>query len=365
MELVLSGLSYEVCLIYLDDILVFSRTFEEHCDRLAAVFSRLEKHTLKLKAAKCHLFQRKVVFLGHVVSADGIECDPDKTAAIAEWPRPTNIQEVRTFCGLASYYRTFVPGFAGIARPLHELTRKNATFQWSDACERSFIELKRLLASPPILVAPRDEGTYVLDTDASDQALGVVLQQEQDGVLRVIAYASRALSDVERRYCITRKELLGVVYGLKKFRQHLLGRPVVVRTDHAALTHLLRTKEPIGQQGRWLDLLGEFQLTIQHRPGRVHSNSDALSCRPCTRAGQPDCKQCSWPQETTSVDVAGAAIEPSQPLGEDSRVGGIEVPATVHAPFEGGGQRAVYIRYRLYISQGIGRQTITRWVPHK
>jgi len=99
--------------------------------------------------------------------------------------------------------------------------------------------------------------------------------------VRVIAYASRALSEAEKRYCITRKELLGVVFGLKKFRQHLLGRPMVVRTDHAALTHLLRTKEPIGQQGRWLDLLGEFQLTIQHRPGRVHSNSDALSRRPC------------------------------------------------------------------------------------
>ena len=108
MELVLSGLSYEVCQIYLDDILVFSRTFGEHIDRLAAVFSRLEKHTRKLKASKCHLFQRKVTFLGHVVSQDGIECDPDKTAAIADWPRPTNIHEVRTFCGLASYYLSLI-----------------------------------------------------------------------------------------------------------------------------------------------------------------------------------------------------------------------------------------------------------------
>ena len=154
MELVLSGLSYEVCLIYLDDILVFSRTFEEHINSLAAVFSRLKQHTLKLKASKCHLFQRKVTFLGHVVSQDGIECDPDKTAAIANWPRPMNIHEVRTFCGLASYYRTFVPGFANIARPLHDLTRKNASFEWSDACEKSFTELKRLLTSPPILGTP-------------------------------------------------------------------------------------------------------------------------------------------------------------------------------------------------------------------
>ena len=198
MELVLSGLSYEVCLIYLDDILVFSRTFEEHIDRLAAVFSRLEQHTLKLKASKCHLFQRQVTFLGHVVSQDGIECDSDKTAAIADWPRPTNIHEVRMFCGLASYYRTFIPAFANIARPLHDLTRKNATFEWSDACETLFTELKHLLTSPPILGTPRDEGNYILDTDASDYALGVVLQQEQDGEVRVIAYASRALSEAER-----------------------------------------------------------------------------------------------------------------------------------------------------------------------
>jgi len=292
MELVLSGLTYDICLVYLDDILVFSKTFEEHCDRLAAVFDRLERHTLKLKASKCHLFQRKVTFLGHVVSEKGIECDPDKITAIANWPRPKDVPEVRTFCGLASYYRSFVANFAHIARPLHELTRKNASFVWTDACEDAFNELKRRLTSSPILVAPPDEGTFVLDTDASDTALGLVLQQEQDGVLRVIAYASRALSDAERRYCITRRELLGVIYGLKKFRQHLLGRPIIVRTDHAALTYLMKTPEPIGQQGRWLDLLGEYDITIQHRPGRIHGNSDALSRRPCERADQSECRQC-------------------------------------------------------------------------
>jgi len=147
--------------------------------------------------------------------------------------------------------------------------------------------------SAPILVPPHDEGQYVLDTDASDQALGAVLQQEQDGQLRVIGYASRALTNAERRYCITRKELLGVVYSLKKYRQHLLGRPIVVRTDHAALTFLMKTPEPVGQQGRWLDLLSEYDIEIRHRPGRVHSNSDdALSRRPCERNGGKDCQQC-------------------------------------------------------------------------
>ena len=294
MELVLAGLTYDICLIYLDDILVFSRTFEEHCQRLAQVFERLERQTLRLKASKCHLFQPKVAFLGHVISEAGIECDPDKTASISSWPRPKTLKDVRTFCGLASYYRAFVPGFAKIAQPLHNLTRKNAAFLWTDACEQAFQELKARLTKPPVLVAPNDEGQYVLDTDASDFALGAVLQQYQpDGTLRVIAYGSRALTAPERRYCITRKELLGVVFGLKKYRQHLLGRGILVRTDHAALTYLKRTPEPIGQQGRWLDLIAEFDITkIEHRPGRVHSNSDALSRRPCERDEEEPCQQC-------------------------------------------------------------------------
>jgi len=167
----MSGLKNEACSVYLDDILVFSRTFEEHCDRLATIFDRLERHSLKLKPTKCHLFQRKVTFLGHVVSASGIECDPGKVAVIAEWPRPTNVTEVRTFCGLASYYRTFVPNFATIAKPVHELTRKGIVFEWGASQEAAFQELKQCLTSAPILVAPCDEGRYTLDTDASEAAL--------------------------------------------------------------------------------------------------------------------------------------------------------------------------------------------------
>ena len=154
--------------------------------------------------------------------------------------------------------------FAKFAKPLHNLTRKNVTLISDQECEAAFLALKEQLMSAPILVPPHDEGQYVLDTDASDMALGAVLQQEQDGQLRVIRYASHALTNAERRYCITRKELLGVVYGLKKYRQHLLGRKIVVRTDHAALTFLKKTPEPVGQQGRWLDLLSEYDTDIKH-----------------------------------------------------------------------------------------------------
>jgi len=203
MELVMSGLTYDVCLVYLDDILIFSKTFDEHLDHLAIVFDRLDRLALKLKPSKCSLFQRKVSYLGHVVTGRGIECDPDEIASIATWPTPSNIAEVHTFCGLASYYRTFVCNFAAIARPLHNLTKKGATFEWTPDCETAFQELKRALKSTPILVAMSDDGQYVLDTDASDTTLGAVLQQEQNGKLHVIGYASRTLTPPEARYCIT------------------------------------------------------------------------------------------------------------------------------------------------------------------
>jgi len=265
------------------------------------VFDKLDCYGLKLKPSKCSLFQRNVSFLGHVVSSHGIDCDLDKVASNATWPMPSNIAEVLTFCGLASYYRTFVCNFAAIAQPLHNLTKKGAVFEWTPECKNAFQQLKHALTSAPILVAPCDEGQYVLDTDTSDTALGAVLQQEQGGTLHLISYASRTLTPAKARYCITRRELLGVVFGLKKYRQHLLGRPIIVRTDHAALAYLMKMPEPVGQQGRWLDLLGEYDITIQHRPGRVHGNSDALSRRLCEWNSEMDCRQCT---KATSTPAA-------------------------------------------------------------
>ena len=172
--------------------------------------------------------------------------------------------------------------------------------------------MKSSLTSAPILAPPRDEGLYYLDTDASNVALGAVLQQEQDGQIRVIAYASRGLSNAESNYCTTRKELLAVIFGLKKFRQHLLGRPICVRTDHAALTYLMKTPEPIGQQARWLDVISEFDMKIVHRPGRVSSNADGLSRRHCARGPRPCCIAEEQPNDDstrgTTADLSSTAV---------------------------------------------------------
>ena len=281
MDLVMSGLNFEVCLVYLDDVIVFSSTMNEHFDRLRVVLSRLKGAGLKLKPSKCHLLQKHVAFLGHIVSEGGVSTDPEKIRAVTEWPVPTHLREVRAFVGLCSYYRRFVEGFAGISAPLHDMTRKGRSFQWTPECQEAFQHLKAVLTSAPILAMPDEDGTFTLDTDAANSSIGAVLSQTQNGLERVVAYASRKLSKAEMNYCVTRRELLAVVYFVKYFKHYLLGRKFVVRTDHSALQWLKKTPEPIGQQARWIGFLEEFEFDVVHRPGRQHQNADALSRRPC------------------------------------------------------------------------------------
>ena len=175
MNLVMRGLTWEACLVFLDDIVVMSTTFEQHLERLRAVFSRLKSANLKLKPSKCKLFQLKVKFLGSIVSANGIEPDPDKLKAIDEWPVPKNLTELRAFVGLASYYRRHVEGFSDLAKPLSELTRKNQPFIWGPDQQQAFEILKNRLMNYPVLAPPLPDGRYIIDTDASDFAMGAVL----------------------------------------------------------------------------------------------------------------------------------------------------------------------------------------------
>ena len=231
MDCTMRGLNYEICLIYLDDIIVFSTDLPTHLQRLELVFERLAQAGLKLKPSKCAFLQRSVDFLGYKVSSQGITTDERKTEAVVEWPVPTKLREVRGFLGLCGYYRRFVHNFSEIAAPLHAMTRKNVPFQWTHQCQTAFDTLKCKLTTAPILALPRDEGQYIMDTDASDHGIGAVLSQIQDGEDRVVSYASRLYSTAEQRYCVTRKELLAVVFFMKQFRQYLLGRPFLVRTD--------------------------------------------------------------------------------------------------------------------------------------
>ena len=283
----LRGLHWQTCLVYLDDIIVFSKTFDTHLARLEEVIDRIGAAGLKLSPKKCHLFQSEVVFLGHVVNKDGISTDPAKIQTVKDWPQPKSVKEVRSFLGLCSYYRKFVQGFATIAKPLHELTQKDKAFFWSETCQRAFESLKTAVISSPILAYSDAEGELILDTDASGVGLGAVLSQVQEGSERVIGYYIRTLTQPERQYCVTRRELLALVAAVKQFHTYLYGRKVTVRTDHGALRWLLNFKNPEGQMALWLGDLGRYDLDIQYRPGKAHGNADALSRRPCG-----DCKHC-------------------------------------------------------------------------
>ncbi|XP_071144097.1 uncharacterized protein [Mytilus edulis] len=277
MELVLHGLQWQICLIYLDDIIVFSNGFEEHMSRLDTVLNRILESGLKLKPEKCELLKSEVTFLGHVVSDEGIRPNPDNTAKILSWPVPKTVTEVRQLLGMGSYYRRFIKDLSAMVKPLTDLTKKSKSFEWTKECQIAFEKLKQAFTSTDIMAFPRDEGEYYLDTDACDTAIGAVLSQIQDGTLKVIAYGSRTLNKAERNYCITDKELLAVRYFIEYYRQYLLGRKFCVRTDHQALIWLFSMKEPKGRIARWLEILSNFDFSIEYRPGSKHGNADALS----------------------------------------------------------------------------------------
>ena len=291
MEKVLSGLQWKICALYIDDVIVMSNSIEQGIERLDIVLGRLSAAGLKLKPSKCDLMKRSVTFLGHVVDENGIHTDPAKVEKIANWPTPTDLSSVRSFLGLASYYRKFVKSFASIASPLTELSKKNMDFSWDDRRETAFQAVKDALVKSTALTFPtKDNNEYILDTDASAYAIGGVLSQVQEGVERPLAFASRCLNDAEKNYCVTRRELLAVVYYItKEFRHYLLNAKVKVRTDHGCLIFLKTLKNPCGQMARWIERMAPFEWSIEYRPGSRHGNADAMSRRLC----DDTCKQCN------------------------------------------------------------------------
>jgi len=217
MSMALRGLTYLCCLVFIDDTIVIGRSFDEHLANLQAVLQRFRKANLKLKPAKCRVFQHRVKFLGHIVSKEGIEVDPQKVECIQAWEFPKTVSELRTFLGLCSYYRQYCPGYATIVAPLTEMLRKGVVVEPNDRRLRAFEELEQFLSSAPVLAMPTDEGEFCLDVDSSNFGAGAVLQQVQDEKLRVLEYASRTFHRAERSYCITRKEMASLIFTLRHF----------------------------------------------------------------------------------------------------------------------------------------------------
>ena len=278
MQVILAGLEWKCCFVYLDDILVASQTFEEHLAHLVEVFSRLQKAGLRLKPKKCAFLRDEVAYLGHIISQEGIRPDPAKVHKVRTFPVPTDVTTLRQFLGLASYYRKF--SFAKVASPLHDLTKKGSSFCWTSACDKAFQALKELMCDAPVLAYPRfgADATFILETDASTLGLGAILSQSQpDGMVHPIAYASRSLQPAEKNYGITELETMGLVWAVKYFRPFILGYPCLVFTDHAACLSLLGSPHPSGKLARWAMAIQEMDLTIKHHAGKRNGNADALS----------------------------------------------------------------------------------------
>ena len=334
MEAILRGCQWKTCLVYLDDIIVYGRTHQEHLVRLEEVLHRLQEAGLKLKPSKCHFFQEKLIFLGHQISAQGMTTDPSKTEAVRNWPPPKNIKEVRSFLGFCSYYRRYVKNFANLSEPISQLTRRDCKFLWTDNCQIAFEAIKELLIQAPVLAYPQDEGPFILDCDASDTGIGAVLSQIQgtsqnlskfpprtrtnlekkfNGEEKVISYGSRVLTKEERNYCVTRRELLAVVNFVKQYRHFLLGRKFYIRTDHRPLQWIFSLQDPTGQTARWQETLASFDFELMYRPGQQHGNADGMSRRPFDLLDKADngppcgpCKKCS--KQNTPILIPVAAV---------------------------------------------------------
>ena len=260
-------------IVFIDDILVYSKSKEEHEQHLREVFETLRRAQLYAKFSKCEFWKDEVAFLGHIVGREGVSVDPSKIKAIVDWERPTNVTEIRSFLGLAGYYRRFVEGFSKIAVPLTKLTHKNTKYVWSDECEQSFQELKARLTSAPILVLPDEGGSFVIFSDASGKGLGCVLMQGG----KVIAYGSRQLRPHEQNYPTHDLELAAVVFALKIWRHYLYGVTCEIFTDHKSLTYLFTQRELNMRQRRWLELIKDYDCSIKYHPGKANVVADALS----------------------------------------------------------------------------------------
>ena len=279
--------------VYMDDIVVRARSFEQSLEHLDHVLKKLAEAGLKVRPDKCKLLQRQVHFLGHVVSAEGVQADPQKTEAIQRWPTPRDKKEVSSFLGLCGYYQRFVQNYSTIARPLHALSSQSVPWEWTQECAEAFATLKEKLSSPPILGYPDFEGggEFIIDVDASDVAAGAVLSQVQDGQEKVLAYGHKSFTESQRRYCTTMKELCALVYFIQKYRDMVWGCHTTVRTDHQALLWLRKVHSSESMLDRWYFVLEEAlelecdvqstlesaKWTVVHRPGKHHMNADALS----------------------------------------------------------------------------------------
>lgn len=283
MDRIFGDLQWKSVCVYFDDIFVFSKTFKEHLQHLREVFTRLRNYQLQAKLSKCQFLRKELIFLGYQVTRDGIAPDPAQVKNVKEWGTPKKARDVRAFVGLCSYYRRFVPHFASIAEPLHQLMGKNTDFRWSAEADAAFEQLKEKLTTAPVLSAPDWTQPFILHTDASEFGLGAVLAQTINGEEKVVAYASKSLNKAQKNYTTSDRECLAIIWGIRHFRVHLLGRKFDLYTDHSALQFINTMKlnrDLSGRLARYQMFLQEYEFEPHYRKGELNANADALSRDP-------------------------------------------------------------------------------------
>ena len=293
MESCLGDLHLNWCIIYLDDIIVFSETPQEHIRGLHGVFQKLASAGLKLKPSKCEFSKKKITYLGHVVSEKGIEVDPRKTEAVQKWPIPKTVTDVRSFLGFTNQYRKFIPKYAHVAGPLNELIsgdnskKKKKEVQWTPECQEAFEALKEHCCTTPVLAYADCKKPFRLHTDASDLGLGAVLyQQDENGKNRVIAYASRTLSQAEKNYPAHKLEFLALKWAVtSRFHEYLYGGEFVVDTDNNPLTYVLTSAKLDATGQRWIAVLANYNFSLHYKSGKMNIEADDLSRIPNRKEG--------------------------------------------------------------------------------
>ena len=276
MTIAMTGLNYEKCFVYLDDLIVFGNNLNIHNINLSKVLARLRKVNLKLNPSKCEFLKKEILYLGHVISSEGILPDPEKIRCVKNYPVPESSAEVKRFVAFANYYRKFVKNFAQLAAPLNQLTRKGVIFQWNNNCQKAFETLKQALITPPILQYPdfSETNQFILRTDASAYAVGAVLSNSND---KPVAYASRTLNKAEINYCTIEKELLAICWGVTKFRPYLYGKKFQILTDHKPLVYLFGMTNPSSRLTKFRLTLEEYDFTVTYVKGTENVTADALS----------------------------------------------------------------------------------------
>lgn len=309
--------------VFIDDILIFSKTEEEHEEHLRLVLQKLRENQLYAKLSKCEFWLKEVSFLGHVISQGGVSVDPGKVKDVLTWETPQCVGDIRSFLGLAGYYRRFIQGFSKISRPLTKLLEKGTAFRWSPECEASFEELKKKLTTAPVLIMPDVQKEFAVYCDASGQGLGCVLMQEG----HVVAYASRQLRKHERNYPTHDLELAAVVHALKIWRHYLMGKRTEIYTDHKSLKYIFTQPDLNLRQRRWLEFINDYDVGINYHPGKANVVADALSRRShCSMLTVQDphpllCEEMARLNLSIVYDTEATVMEVDSTLDRDIREG--------------------------------------------